>query len=258
MEDFLEDKPKKQKRAFRLHRRLFLLVFALAVLLQSLSFVQVQLGNYYHRLENDFKVILVVDGNFNNDVLTQMGESLSAKEDITDVKLFAPDDALAALERKNPQLTDAMLLMGKNKMPAYYELRLNFKAVNNIQLFIRNLASEYKELSPKYNLPHAQMIFYTGLCYKLLNMAAVFSLLLFLAFMFLVEAYPAAHVKHLRSGVVSGVLAGLCALAFFAVLIYPTGFLVSAFEHFTSWERQTLLLVFCGLLGWTLTKWQKF
>ena len=85
------------------------------------------------------------------------------------------------------------------------------------------------------------------------------ALLLFLAFMFLVEAYPSAEArKHYLGGAVSGVLAGVASCAFFAVLVYPTGFLAQAMAEFTSWGRQLLMLAFCGLLGWTLSKWQKF
>ena len=247
------------KQVFRLHRRLFLLVFAVAVLLQSVVFVDMRLGSYYRELNDSFKVILTVSAQTPNEELEQMGESLNQKTDILSVRLFSPEDALAAVERQNPQLTDALLLMGKNKMPAYFELRLNYKAINNIRPFIDNLAAEYPGLEPHYNADHARLLFYTGLCAKLLNLAVIFAVLLFLAFMFLVEAYPSNQVRaHYFGGAVSGVLAGLASCAFFAVLVYPTGFLAAAAAQFTTPGRQLLMLAFCGLFGWTLSKWQKF
>lgn len=261
MDDFLEDKPKRNregKSVFRAHRRLFLLVFAIAVLWQSISFIQLQLGQYFTRLDQDFKVILTVKGTPSNAVLTQIGESLSAKEDIASVRLFSPEDALEALKKANPQLAQSVLLMGKNKMPAYFELRLGYKAVNNINLFVGNLSAEYKDLSAKYVPQHAQMIFYTGLCLKILNITIAVALLLFLLFMFLVEAYPSVKNTHLLSGAFSGVCAAIASAILLAALVYPTGFLMPALQHFTSIERQLVLVVFCGLLGWTLTKWQKF
>jgi len=262
MEDFLETKKnatEKPKHVFRLYRRLFLLVFAVAVLLQSLLFVDARLSRYYEELDASFKVILTVDGTADNAALEQMGESLNQKEDIVSVRLFSPQDALEAVRRQNPQLTESLLLMGKNKMPAYYEVKLNSKAVNNIGPFVDNLASEYETLTPHYNKEHAALVFYTGLCAKLLRLSLLFAGLLFLAFMFLVEAYPAGGARiHHVSGAVSGVLAGLCACAFFAVLLYPAGFLTEAARQFTSPERQILVFAFCGLFGWTLSKWQKF
>ena len=48
MDDFLQDKPKKNKGSavvFRGYRRLFALVFAVAVLWQCVSFLQMQLSN---------------------------------------------------------------------------------------------------------------------------------------------------------------------------------------------------------------------
>lgn len=257
MEDFLDKQP-ASKHVFHLHRRLFLLAAAVAVLMQCMSFVQVQLGGYARKLAEDFKIVLVVNGSLSQAALTQMGESLSAKEDVAAVKLFAPDDALAALEKKNPQLTEALLLMGKSKMPAYFELTPNYKAANNATLFAANLAAEYKDLSVKYNESHAQMLFYTGLCDKFFNTAFAFVVLLFVAFMFLVEAHPAGPQSHAKSGLLAGLLAAGLSLAFFAALLYPAGVLRPAFENFTSWERQLLIFAFCGLFGWTLSKWQKF
>ncbi len=247
------------KQVFRLHRRLFLLVFAVAVLLQSVVFVDMRLGNYYRQMDESFKVLLTVSGQTQNDELEQIGESLNQKQDIVSVRLFSPQDALETVKRQNPQLTEALLLMGKNKMPAYFELKLNYKAINNIRPFVDNLAAEYPGLVPHYNLEHARLLFFTGLCAKLLHIAVIFALLLFLAFMFLVEAYPSNEVRaHYLGGAVSGVLAGLASCAFFAVLVFPTGFLVQAAGQFTTVGRQLLMLAFCGLFGWTLSKWQKF
>ncbi|WP_428070967.1 hypothetical protein [Candidatus Avelusimicrobium alvi] len=262
MDDFLEEKKQPAqapRHVFRLHRRLFLLVFAVAVLLQSLVFVDMRLRDYYKELDGSFKLILTVSGQADNAALEQMGESLNQKEDITAVRLFSPQDALEAVKRQNPQLTEALLLMGKNKMPAYFDLKLNYKAINNIRPFVDNLATEYPALTPHYNAQHAALLFYTGLCSKLLNLAVIFALLLFLAFMFLVEAYPGGRGRaHYAGGAVSGVLAGLASCVFFAVLVYPTGFLAEAAAQFTTPGRQLLMLAFCGLFGWTLSKWQKF
>lgn len=249
----------KPKHVFRLYRRLFLLVFAVAVLWQSLLFVDARLESYYRDLSDSFKVILVVEGKPSNDALAQMGETLNQKEDVSSVRLYSPADALEAVRRQNPQLVESLLLMGKNKMPAYYELKLTPQAVNNVGPLVDNLASEYEILSPRYNAQHAQLVFYTGLCAKLLRLSLLFAGLLFLTFMFLVEACPSAGARsHHAGGAVSGVLAGLCACAFFAVLLYPTGFLNEAARQFTTPERQLLVLSFCGLFGWTLSKWQKF
>lgn len=260
--EFFEGKKQKKsapKQVFRLHRRLFLLVFAVAVLLQSVVFVDMRLGSYYREMDDNFKVLLTVNGGTDNQKLEEIGESLNQKRDITSVRLFSPQDALETVKRQNPQLTDALLLMGKNKMPAYFELKLNSRAINNIRPFIDNLAAEYPSLAPHYNFEHARLLFFTGLCAKLLHIAVIFALLIFLAFMFLVEAYPSNEVRaHYLGGAVSGVLAGLASCAFFAVLVFPTGFLVQAAGQFTTLGRQLLMLAFCGLFGWTLSKWQKF
>lgn len=248
-----------EKHIFRLHRRLFLLVFAVAVLWQALLLVDMRLGQYYASLSDSFKVILTVDTPMDNARLAQVGEGLNQKEDVQSVRLFSSQDGLEVVRRQNAALAQSLLLMGTSQMPAYFELRLVPTAVRNAPALLANLSAEYEGLTPHYNAQHAQLVFLTGLCIKLLRMTLLFAALLFFAFMFLVEAYPAnASRSHLMSAVFSGVLAGLCACGFFVALVYPTGFLSEAWRAFTTPARQVLLLVFCGLFGWTLSKWQKF
>lgn len=247
------------KHIFRLYRRLFLLVFAIAVLWQGLLLVDTRLGQYHQALSDSFKVILTLDGQISNDDLAQMGETLNQKADIASVKLFSAQDGLEVVRRQNPQLAQSLLLMGRNKMPAYFEIRLADTALRNVESLLANLMAEYQGVTPHYNAEHAQLVFTVGLCKKLLRVSLWFAGLLFLAFMFLVEAHPVEKKKsHAGAAVLSGVLAGLGAALFFALLVYPTGFLSAVVREFTTPERELLLLVFCGLLGWTLSKWQKF
>ncbi len=261
MDDFLQDKPKKSGACtvmFRGYRRLFALVFAVAVLWQCVSFLQLQLSKYHHALADDFKLVLAVTQDVDNASLAGLGDSLSNKEDILAVKLFSPQDALAALKAKNERLTQAVVALGYEHMPAYFEVKLSDRAINNIRPFAQNLQSEYPQLTLKYSLQQAELAFYSGLCLRTLNLASVFALVLFFAFMFMVEAYPVRGKAHVGGAVVSALLAGVLSLALFMLLVYPTGLLMPALQYFTSVERQLGILVFCGLLGWTLGKWQKF
>ena len=247
------------KHVFRLYRRLFLLVFAIAVLWQGLLLVDMRLGQYYRDLKDSFKVILTLDGQTGNEALSQMGESLNQKADIASVKLFSSQDGLEVIRHQNPQLVQALLLMGRNKMPAYFEIRLTESSLRNVEALLANLTAEYKGVTAHYNASHAQLVFALGLGKKLLRLLLWFAGLLFLAFMFLVEAYPEnKRNSHAAGAVWSGVLAYVGAVLFLAVLIYPTGLLSTALGTFTTPERQVLVFVFCGLLGWTLSKWQRF
>ena len=261
MDDFLQEKPKKNKGSavlFRGYRRLFALVFAVAVLLQCVSFLQMQLSRYHHDLADGFKVVLAVTQPTDNAALAELGDSLSAKEDVLAVKLFSPQDALAALKAKNERLTQALVALDYEQMPAYFELKLSNRAINNIRPFAQNLQAEYPQLSLKYSAEQARLAFYSGLCLRVVNLASVFALVLFFIFMFMVEAYPVRGKARVAGGVWSALLAGVLSLVFFMLLTYPTGFLMPALQHFTSVERQLGIWVFCGLLGWTLGKWQKF
>ena len=247
------------KHIFHLHRKLFLLVFAIAILGQSLLFVDLRLQNYYEELQKSFKVILTVNNTIDNNELGKIGDSLNQKTDIVSVRLYSPQDGLEKVRTQNPQLVDSLLLMGKNKMPAYFELKLAPQAIANVGPFVENLTAEYGFLIPHYNQEHAAYVFYAGICAKILRIALVCALGVFLLFMFLIEAsYSARPLAHSWGGAVSGILAGVGAGVLLAALIYPTGFLAQAVWQFTTPAREILLLVFCALLGWTLSKWQKF
>ena len=247
----------RPKQLGHLYRKLFLLVFSIALIAQGLFLVEKGLTDYYHTLQDSFKVILTVDSPVDSKTLEQWGQSLNQKQDITHVRLLSPEDALAVVRHKNPQLVDSLLLMGKNKMPAYFELTLAVPAINNIRPFVDNLDAEYEELTPHYNAQQAALLLEVGLWAKLIRLLGGVALLAFLAFMFLVEASPAAQ-GHAWGGLLSGVLAALLACAIMVALLYPMGILTQAVRTFTTWPRQLLLGAFCGLLGWTLSKWQKF
>ena len=262
MSDIFEDeKPSTRfsKQVLRLYRKLFLLVFGIALLWQSFIFVDMHLNAYYESLKNSFKVILTVPATVEAEQLTQLEENLKKQTDIQAVRLYSPQEALETVKRQNTQLVDSLLLMGKNKMPAYFEITLTPQAINNVRPFVDNLVAQYQELIPHYNVSHAQFVFYTGICAKMLRVVLVLTLLVFLTFMFLVEATPQrGEGGHSFGGALSGMLAAALACGLFAVLVYPTGFLAQAVAQFTSLGRELLLVAFCGILGWTLSKWQKF
>lgn len=245
------------KQIGHLYRKLFLLVLAIALLGQGLLLLEKGMSTYYQRLQDSFKIILAVEDPVPPAQLEQWGQTLNQKEDIASVRLFSPEDALAVVRHKNPQLVDSLLLMGKNQMPSYFEITLVPSAVRNVGPLVDNLAAEYQTLTPHYNAQHAHLLFYAGLYTKLLRVLGGVSLLMFIGFMFLVEAAPHRN-PHAWGGLFSGLLAAVVSAALVAGLLYPAGVLNDALALFTTWHRQVLLLVFCGLLGWTLSKWQKF
>ncbi|MBO7238302.1 MAG: hypothetical protein J6U96_03300 [Elusimicrobiaceae bacterium] len=260
MENFLEenfDGPKKTPSG-RGYRRVFFFVLAIALLWQVVSFVQLQISMYHHSLAKDFKVLLPVTEPLENDALNAMGAAISSLPQVRSVKLFSPQDGLKVLQAKNPQLAEALVVLGREPVPTYFELRLTNGAISAIEAFTQQLVTQYPQLSVKYSQQQADMVLHSGLCLRTLNIAAALILVLFLIFMFMVEAYPTQEKKYNAGNMFAGLLAGLVACGLVVLLVYPTGLLAVSLQHFTTWERQICLLVFCGLLGWTLGKWKKF
>ena len=261
MEDFLQEKPVRKQAAapiFYGYRRVFVLVFAIALLWQTISFLQLQLSNYHHTLADDFKILLTVNSPLDNPTLVSIGEAIKAREEVASVELFSSEDALIALQQRNPRLANEMVVLGREQMPAYFEIKVVPSALHSVQMLTRQLAAQYPQLMARYVQRQADMAFYTGLCLRSVNVLAVLALVVFLIFMFLVEAYPVRGKSHVPGTVLSALLAGAASLAVLLILLYPARYLTEQISHFTSLGRQGILLAFCGLLGWTLGKWQKF
>ncbi len=252
-----DKKPQQPKQIGHLHRKLFLLVFALALLAQGWLLGGKGLSGYYQALLDDFKVILTVEEPAKNAQLEEWGQTLNQKQDILSVQLFSPEDALAVVRQKNPQLAESLLQIGKNQMPAYFELKLSPAAISNIGPFIDNLGAEYSSLVPHYHASQARFISYTGYLVTGMRVIGGLALLALLAFMFLVEAAPYT-TTYAGSGALSGILAAVAAAGCVAAVLYPLGLLYDAVLYFTTWGQQLLYVVLCGLLGWALAKWQRF
>ena len=245
------------KQVGHLHRKLFLLVFAVALLGQGWLVVEKGLSEYYRQLADSFKVILTVDGPAEPAQLEEWGQTLNQKAAISSVRLLSPEDALTVVRHKNPQLVESLMQLGKNKMPAYFEVTFTEDAIANVEPLVDNLDAEYETLTPHYDLVHAQLLFRAGLYTKLLRGLGALAVLAFLTFMFLVEAAPYTQ-QHALSGLLSGLLAGVLSGGLLLAVVYPAGLLTELFAYFTTWARQGILVVFCGLLGWAFSKWQRF
>ncbi len=252
-----EPKPKTAKQVWRLHRKLFLLVFATALLAQGWLLGHKGLSEYHRALLNDFKVLLTVDSPVDDAQLAQWQETLSQQPQIRSVRLFSPQEALQTVRQQNPQLAENLLRIGKNQMPAYFEITLSPVAISNIGPLTGQWRTVYPSLSARYHSMQARQICYTGALLACMRVLGGIILLALLAFMFLIEAAPYAGSGTL-SGAVSGVLAGVLAVLCVGGVLYPWGLFYEVVTQLVAWGQQILLVVFSGLLGWTLAKWQRF
>ena len=260
MDDFFEATEKQTHtpvQVAHLHRKLFLLVFAITLLIQGWLLADKGLAEYHAALQDSFKVVLTLDGSADNAQLETWGQELNNQPSITQVRLFSPEDAMAVVRHKNPQLADSLLQLGKNKMPAYFEIKLTEETLPNLTPFLDNLTAQYPALTPYYHAGQARLLFYTGLVSKLVRTVGALILLAFIAFMLFVEAAPYKS-KYTFSGAFSGLLAAAASSVCVAAAVYPVGVLADILPMITSWGRQGLLLTFGALLGWTLAKWQRF
>ncbi len=260
MENIFEDEEPKTSASNQLghlHRKLFLLVFAVALLVQGMLGVEKGVNDYYRWLAGSFKVILTVDEPATQEQLDAWQAELAQQEAVAQVRLFTPQEALAVVRHQNPQVADSLLALGQNQMPAYFELRLKEQAFYNVRALTDAWAARYEAFSVQVSHAQATLLFYAGLAAKLLRGLGILALISFLAFMFLVEAAPYPQ-ENAWSGLAAGLLAGVLSGVILAVGLYPLGLLTDFWVYATSWHRQVAVLVFSGLLGWSFSKWQKF
>ncbi len=252
-----EPKPKPTRHVGHLHRKLFLLVFAIGLLAQGWLLGHTGLRNYYQGLLGDFKVILTVESPAQQDQLASWKTLLSQQQEVLSVQLFSPEDALQRIRQKNPQLVESLLQIGKNQMPAYFELTLSPAGISNIRPLADQLRTMLPALALHYHPVQARLISYVGALLVSMRVIGGLIVLALLAFMFLVEAapYPSSHPF---SGAISGILAALLAALCVGGVLYPWGLFYEAVHQFTALAEQLLWVVCSGLLGWTLAKWQRF
>ncbi len=245
--------------AFKGTSRVFFIALAIAVLMQALSIVQMQVKGAENILSADFKILVTVDGKVNSSLINEMGSALSSANGVTALKFISSQDAFELLKGAKPQIAEKFVFLNKNPMPEYFEIKLNAESLANIDGWLKeNITGPYPQASVHYKAEAAKLIAYMAALGYFLNFLSVIVVVLLVAFIFFVEAYCVKGDCPRSGGIVVSVIAyGLSLLIIYATSA-PLVVLGGKYWLFTTPLRQGIMFVTVSLLGWTMAKWKRF
>ncbi|MBI5631029.1 MAG: hypothetical protein HY921_09110 [Elusimicrobia bacterium] len=121
------------------HRRLFLAGFAglsIGCAGEALLFLERQAAQVEKVLRQDFKIVLFLKQDLEESKRRILEEKLRALPDLEELRYVSRQEALAALRRQDPELVDAVVLLGENPLNPAYEARLSPLGVARVSAWI--------------------------------------------------------------------------------------------------------------------------
>jgi len=106
-------------------RAVWVFAFAASAALaaQTLILVESQCRRLETALSDDFRVVLFLRGSMEEGRRAVLEEKLRAMPEAADVRYVPPEEGLAAVRRDDPELVDAVALVGENPLPGAFEIR---------------------------------------------------------------------------------------------------------------------------------------
>ena len=103
---------------------------------ETLLFLERQCWRIEETLRRDFRVVLFLKGEPPETRLKVVEERLLALPDVDEVRYISARDALAALHRQEPELVDAVTLVGENPLQPAFEVRLDGEGIARLPEWI--------------------------------------------------------------------------------------------------------------------------
>jgi cell division protein FtsX len=240
-------------------RAAWVFVFAAAAALaaQTLILVERQCRSLEAALSDDFRVVLFLHGPLDAGRRTVLEEKLRALPEAAEVRYVGPDEGIATVRREDPDLIDAVALVGDNPLPGAYEIKPTPDALPRLASWMLTLQGMADWSDVRWKPAELQAILRARLYGHWLRLA-LSTLLCAAALLALWALGLTTHAP--RRGHSAGLsLAGLCGggagLAFSALVSLPLrrdGVLWSA----APWWTQAGVAAACAVLGWSLALWR--
>lgn len=243
---------------FRGYRRVFFLVFALAMLMQAAVFMQNRIAGALKLVNDDFKIVLALN-NANTQQAKDFHLFLDGLNGVSSSAVIEPDTVLAALNNRDNSMSAQAV--NPDFLPAFFEIKVKQDVLLNPKAWVQeNITDAGKDANVYYKEDQASLALYINAVNKFALIALLSSAFLLLAFGFFVEAYytKISSLLERLGGLFSALLAyALSAGAAFA-LAYPVNIINPAFKYcLFNWPQLAVALL-CLSCGWTLAKWKKF
>jgi cell division protein FtsX len=240
-------------------RAAWVFAFAAAVALaaQTLILVERQCRSLEAALSDDFRVVLFLRGPMDEGKRAILEEKLRALPEADDVRYVPPEEGLAAVRREDPELVDAVALVGDNPLPGAFEIKPRPQALPRLAgwlLTVQNLA-DWSDV--RWKPAQLQAILRARLYGHWLRLA-LSTLLCAAAALALWALGTTAQARRREAAAAltaAGGLGGAAGLAFSALVSWPLrrdGLLWAAAPAWT----QAAVAAACAVLGWSLALWR--
>lgn len=253
--------PSTSLRASRAgYRVLFLIVFAGALMAETLLFMRAQVREIALILKEDFRIVVVVNDRAKADPAA-MKEQLMALPGTKDVVFISKADRLKKIKEEDPDLLAAVANMGVNPLPDTFEAELTEAALGNVNSWVEpawkvpGVADiKYKPLEV-YAILHA--LFYGH--YMLVALALAFVSLVLMALMTVSYRNSLANfldsMRRDRRWFYTGLGAGALAVALSYAIVYPVKYL-SPLWLWPDPLSQAAIIAAGGLSAWVIFQWK--
>lgn len=246
------------KIIFRGYRRVFFLVFALAMFMQAGIFMQSRIETALKLINEDFKIVLA----FNTTDRKQAQEfqtNVSNVEGVESIDIIEPNNVLAALNDSGNSMSAQAV--NADFLPAFFEVKVNKDVLLNPKVWVQdNISALNQDVSTYYKEDQAKLAVYINAINKFAIIALLAGAFSLLVFGFFVEAFytKIMPLNERFGGVFSALLAYVLSAGAAFALAYPLNSMNPDFRYCLLTWQQAALGLLCLSAGWTLAKWKKF
>jgi len=240
-------------------RAAWVFAFAAAVALaaQTLILVERQCRSLETALSDDFRVVLFLRGPMEEGKRAILEEKLRALPEAADVRYVPPEEGLAAVKREDPDLVDAVALVGENPLPGAFEIKPTAPTLPRLPNWLLSVQPLADWSDVRWKPAQLQAILRARLYGHWLRLA-LSTLLCAAAALALWALGTTPHARRRESvaGLTfAGGFGGAAGLAFSTLVSWPLrrdGLLWSAAPLWT----QAAVAGACAVLGWSLALWR--
>ena len=248
---------KKDRKGYRV---VFLIVFAGALMAESLLFMRAQVREISLILKEDFRIVVVKSDKVKQDPEV-MEAAFKALPGTDEVSFINRADRLRKLREEDPDLVGAVMNMGSNPLPDTFEISLEESALGDLSSWVDAAWKiggvediKYKPLEA-YAILHA--LFYGH--FILVTLALAFVLLALMALMTVLYRNTVANLLESllrdRNWFFTGLLAGALAVAVSYALVYPVKYL-SPLWLWPGAQLQAAVIASGGVFAWVIFQWK--
>lgn len=242
-------------------RTVFLIALCGGILAEAVLFLQRQLNEVSALLQEDFRIILTVDGKITRDQARVAEEKLRALAYVKDVDFVGREDRLKRLEASDPDIVGSVVLLGENPVPDSFEVKIDESALGDIPSWTDSAKNINGIASARYKPVQAyailQVLFYERFLRFSLSAAALFLVLLGIMTVFYRVHWPqfVPEIAHNIRWVAAGAAGALLSAALCFALVYPIKYL-SPLWAWPGWGWHAGVVFLGGFTGWILFQWK--